>query len=97
MQTEAMKCDLCHRYGHRREFCWEENRNAHRRPEGWSSILPSPKDADNDDAALVSFSLMIIEDNHPLDGDSLPVSVTPLCINNRCDFQYHIDEELLHL
>ena len=39
MKTEAMKCDLCQRYGHRREFCWEDKRNAHRRPEGWHSIL----------------------------------------------------------
>ena len=42
IQPEAMKCDLCHRYGHRREICWEDARKAHRRPEGWRSILPLP-------------------------------------------------------
>ena len=90
----AMKCDLCDRYGHRRELCWEHSRNAHRRPEGWRSILPSPKDDDDDDdAALVSFSLMSIEDTHFLDENSLPVSVSPIYMSD----SYHAHEEYLHL
>ena len=41
---DAMKCQLCHRYGHRTEYCWEDEKNASRRPERWRSILPNRKD-----------------------------------------------------
>ena len=86
-----MKCDLCNRYGHRREFYWEDARNAHRRPEGWRSILPSTKDDEDDDAALVSFNLMSIEDDLVLDATCLPMSVSPIRLGDsyRCQCDSH--------
>ena len=56
-ESIPMKCELCARYGHRTDFCWEDEKNAHRRPEGWRSILP-PKSDPDDDAVLISYSLM---------------------------------------
>ena len=52
------KCTFCNRYGHRTEFCWENERNAHRRPDGWTSIMPAK---DPEDAGLVSFSLSAVD------------------------------------
>ena len=54
---DAMKCQLCHRYVHRTEYCWEDEKNASRRPERWRSILPNRKDKE-EDPVLVSYSLM---------------------------------------
>ena len=53
------KCEFCNRYGHRTEYCWEKEENAYRRPTGWTSLLPAKA---KEDAALVSFSLMEIDD-----------------------------------
>lgn len=52
------KCPLCNRYGHKKEYCWEDERNAHRCPEGWRSVLQSPLADNNEDDALLSFNLM---------------------------------------
>ena len=54
-ETSAFTCDLYGRYGHRRGRCWEDVKNAYRRPEGWKSTL---RTNDDDAAALVSFSLI---------------------------------------
>ena len=57
--TFAFKCDLCGRFGHRRDRCWKDERHANRSPEGWKSILRSNEHGNEDeDAALVSFNLM---------------------------------------
>ena len=92
-----MKCDLCHRYGHRREFCWEDNRNSHPRPEGWRSILPSVKSTEDDDVALVSFNHMNIEGNISSNDDFLPIDAAPILNSNHCNFQQFINKELLRL
>ena len=54
---DAMKCQLYHHYGHRTEYCWEDEKNASRRPERWRSILPQRKDKE-EDPVLISYSLM---------------------------------------
>ena len=65
-----LKCELCNRFGHPRAFCWEDEANAHRRPEDWRSILPAPKTED-DDANLVSYTFVSHKVNFELNNDEL--------------------------
>ena len=32
------KCDLCDKTGHWESMCWEDEKNAHKRPKGWKSV-----------------------------------------------------------
>ena len=46
-----VNCDLCSRQGHKQDQCWENPKNASKRPKGWKSIL---KDSNNNNKDKVA-------------------------------------------
>lgn len=38
-------CQICHRSSHVANRCWELEKNADVRPDGWKSVLPDLEDA----------------------------------------------------
>ena len=98
---EAMRCQLCNRYGHHTEYCWDEERNDSRRPDRWRSVLLDKKESD-DDAVLVSYSLMsCLHDKFDpstddQDNDDTSISLEPLdpSTDDLVAWQQAIEQEL---
>ena len=86
-----LRCDLCNRFGHPRAYCWEDEKNAHRRPEGWRSILPATT-ANDEEAHLMSFNLMTYE-HDPRSKNKSDCSLMETNENDKCNDDECTDDE----
>jgi hypothetical protein len=42
-------CQFCHKFNHSSSDCWELEKNQHKRPSGWQSVMDDMKEMDYTD------------------------------------------------